>query len=59
MIVPAKKHVGSKTKMPFEEDAELIDVSPFVHSHETVVDVRLHGSLLEETFKNRKALSST
>jgi hypothetical protein len=44
--------------MPFEEYAESIDVSPFAHIHETVVDIRLHGSLLEETFRNRKTLSS-
>lgn len=58
MIAPAKKHIGSETKMPFEEYAESIDMSPFAHSHETVVDIRLHGSLLEETFRDRKALSS-
>ncbi|KAG2339625.1 hypothetical protein BDR05DRAFT_950965 [Suillus weaverae] len=48
--------LSEDSKIP--KPAESIDVSPFMHIHETVVDIRLHGSLLEETFKNRKTLSS-
>jgi hypothetical protein len=59
MITSAEKRVGSETKMSFEEYAESIDVSPFAHGNETVVDIRLHSCLLEEAFRNGKALSSS
>lgn len=45
-------------EMSFEEYAESIGVSPFVHSDKAVVNIRLHSSLLEEAFRNWKALST-
>lgn len=59
MISSAEKRVGSEMKMPFEEYAELIDVSPFVQGNKTVVDIRLHSCLLEEAFRNGKASSTS
>jgi hypothetical protein len=56
IVTAAEKGVDSQVTMLLEKNTELIDMSPFMKSDETVVYVRLQRSVVQEALRNGKVL---
>jgi hypothetical protein len=53
---PTKRLVDTEVTMPFEKNTEVVGMLAFVNANQTVMDVGLHGGIIEDTLRKRVSI---